>query len=88
METVINQHPIRKIYTENLESERNIKANHPKMNLMIPSTSYSKPKTATMIRKDLWVVYVNIQEIVFKIYNTCDYMNITIFPYSVSNIPN
>ena len=87
METVINQHPIRKIYTENLESERNIKANHPKMNLMIPSRSYSKPKTATMIRKDLWVVYVNIQEIVFKIYNTCDYMNITIFPYSVSNIP-
>ena len=28
-------------------------ANPQKMNLMIPSTSYSKPKAATMIRKNL-----------------------------------
>ena len=60
METVINQYPIRKRYTENLESESKSnekgvvsKAKPPKMNLMVPSTSYSKPKTTTMIRKDL-----------------------------------
>ena len=40
-----------------------------------------------MIRKDLVIIYVDIRKILFKIRNICNYMSMSILPYSVSNIP-